>query len=387
MDLSHQSLLRLIDRTYQAVEDPKVWKPLYEEICAATGAQSMHMLGIDKRHGTLSYSDGAHLRVQGELAYMRHYRFLDPRMPLVLDSPLHGWVHCHERLDQNFVANDPFYQEFLLPHDRRYMTACKLVDDNDATVIFSTLCSEQQGPLPPEAVDFLNQLLPHLARACRLGIKNFIYSTQALVGHALVDKLRQPVVLLTTDSEVIHVNEAARRLLEVTRVVSIKEGRLRLPAHQQQDFDKRCEEMERRVKSGDFTVTEESGRFEALQLKGGSAEGAHNETLYSFLTVLAPQEVMGTFGLRPVVMLFFYHPASAPPIDPSLLFAAFGLSPAECRLAMMLADGYSLKAIAEQHGTQHDTVRKQLRSIFQKTATNRQPELIRLLLHLPHHFS
>ena len=34
--------------------------------------------------------------------------------------------------------------------------------------------------------------------------------------------------------------------------------------------------------------------------------------------------------------------------------------------------------------TQHETVRKQLRAIYEKTDTNRQPELIRLLLHLPH---
>ena len=89
-------------------------------------------------------------------------------------------------------------------------------------------------------------------------------------------------------------------------------------------------------------------------------------------------------GLRPVVMLLFYHPGSAPPIDSSMLYAVFGLSPAECRIATLLAEGLSLKQIAEVQGTQHDTVRKQLRSIYQKTATNRQPELIRLLLHLPH---
>ena len=78
------------------------------------------------------------------------------------------------------------------------------------------------------------------------------------------------------------------------------------------------------------------------------------------------------------------HHGLAPPIDSSMLYAVFGLSPAECRIATLLAEGLSLKQIAEVQGTQHDTVRKQLRSIYQKTATNRQPELIRLLLHLPH---
>jgi len=112
------------------------------------------------------------------------------------------------------------------------------------------------------------------------------------------------------------------------------------------------------------------------------AEGA-DEVLYGFFTTLVPEQVMGTFGLRPLVMLFFYHPGSAPPIDVTLLAAAFGLTNAECRIAAMLAEGMSLKQIAETLGVQHDTVRKQLQSVYKKTATNRQPELVRLLLHLP----
>jgi len=44
----------------------------------------------------------------------------------------------------------------------------------------------------------------------------------------------------------------------------------------------------------------------------------------------------------------------------------------------------SVKEIAREQGAQHDTVRKQLRSIYQETRTNRRPALVRLLLHLPH---
>ena len=50
---------------------------------------------------------------------------------------------------------------------------------------------------------------------------------------------------------------------------------------------------------------------------------------------------------------------------------------------MLLADGVPLKTIADLLGVQYDTVRKQLLSIYQKTATNRQPELVRLLMNLP----
>lgn len=397
MDLSEQSYQRFIDLIYEAAEKPAGWRPLYEELQLALDVKSIHMLAVDKRHGTLSYSDGANMPVQGELAYMQHYRFIDPRLPVILERPLGEWTHCHEILTEEEVARHPFYQEFLIPYDRRYMSGCKLADTPDATVIFVTLTGQAQGPLDAQRQAFLERLLPHLRRACRIGIQNFVYSTQALVGHLLVDKLRQPVILMTTGGEVMHTNEAAQDLVRSTSLVQVEQGKLKLPRRQLEDLLRRCAELEQSVKiatrEGDPAappegnaeadaepVAAKASHFRSLQITADSGD----ESVYAFFTVLSPQAAMGTFGLRPVVMLLFYHPRSAPAIDSSLLYAVFGLTPAECRIATLLAEGLSLKQIAQVHGTQHETVRKQLRSIYQKTSTNRQPELIRLLLHLPH---
>ncbi len=57
----------------------------------------------------------------------------------------------------------------------------------------------------------------------------------------------------------------------------------------------------------------------------------------------------------------------------------FGLTPAESRLATALCDGASLNQYAEQQGVSSNTARIQLKSIFSKTNTNRQAELIKLL--------
>ena len=124
----------------------------------------------------------------------------------------------------------------------------------------------------------------------------------------------------------------------------------------------------------------DAGEFQSLHVPAAPGRAP----LYAFFTMLSPQGAMGTFGLRPVVMLLFFHPASAPAVDATLLHAVFGLTPAECRVATLLAEGLPLKQIAQLQGTQTETVRKQLQSIYQKTATNRQPDLVRLLLHLPH---
>jgi DNA-binding CsgD family transcriptional regulator len=387
MDLSEQSFQRFIDLIYEAAEKPEQWRRVYEELQVALDVKSIHMLAVDKRHGTLSYSDGANMPVQGELAYMQHYRFIDPRLPVILQRPMGEWTHCHEIVSEEEVATHPFYQEFLIPYDRRYMTGCKLADTPDATVLFVTLTGQAQGPLGSEQQAFLQRLLPHLQRATRIGIQNFVYSSQALVGHLLVNKLRQPVILMTPGGEVMHANEAAQELLRSTSLVEVADGKLKLPRRHLEELLRNSAELEQAVKiaarEGEAAAPEvetQASQVRSLHITADSGD----ESVYAFYTVLSPQAAMGTFGLRPVVMLLFYHPGSAPAIDSGLLYAVFGLTPAECRIATLLAEGLSLKQIAQVQGTQHETVRKQLRSIYQKTSTNRQPELIRLLLHLPH---
>jgi len=54
----------------------------------------------------------------------------------------------------------------------------------------------------------------------------------------------------------------------------------------------------------------------------------------------------------------------------------FGLTPAEARVVHRLVSGDSLRSAAKALGIQYETVRTHLKSIFQKTGTRRQVELV-----------
>ncbi|MGI4845159.1 MAG: helix-turn-helix transcriptional regulator [Janthinobacterium lividum] len=379
MDLSQAQFDRAVNLIYDTLDDRAAWRSVLACLHEAVGGRAIHMLAFDAAHGALSYSDGAAMAPQIDLEYIQKYQFIDPRVGLMRTQWADAWLHCHEHFDEAFVATDPFYQEFLLPHGARYMTACKLVENGEATVLLACLRRPGEGPMPADALAFLDRLRPHLQRAARLGLAQFVYSAQALVGHALVDKLRQPVMLLTTGGEVVLANEAARCLLGSTSLVQVREKRLVLPQAYRGDFLDQCAQLEHQARTAGGAAPDTS--FRSLHMS--SEPGAAPDVLYGFFTLLVPERTLGSFGLRPLVMLFFYHPTSTQVIDSDLLTAAFGLSHAECRVASLLADGVPLKSIAETLGVQYDTVRKQLMSIYQKTATNRQPELVRLLMNLP----
>lgn len=61
---------------------------------------------------------------------------------------------------------------------------------------------------------------------------------------------------------------------------------------------------------------------------------------------------------------------------------SFGLTPAETRLAARLKDGLTLKEAAEDLGVSINTVRNQLRAVFDKMGLNRQSDLVRALTQL-----
>ncbi|MGY2051834.1 helix-turn-helix transcriptional regulator [Methylobacterium sp. JK268] len=103
-------------------------------------------------------------------------------------------------------------------------------------------------------------------------------------------------------------------------------------------------------------------------------------------------------GRRPLVVLALPAPPMGAEDPPTLLLLldldhtalpstdamerAFGLTPAEARLAVHLARGATLAEVAEQHGLSVHTVRTQLAAVFGKTGTGRQAELVALVLRL-----
>lgn len=82
------------------------------------------------------------------------------------------------------------------------------------------------------------------------------------------------------------------------------------------------------------------------------------------------------------VLLLLTDLERKPRTNAQMLAAAFGLSPAETRLAVHIAAGLSPEMAAEEIGIAVNTARNQLKSILAKTDTHRQGELVALLARL-----
>jgi DNA-binding CsgD family transcriptional regulator/PAS domain-containing protein len=82
---------------------------------------------------------------------------------------------------------------------------------------------------------------------------------------------------------------------------------------------------------------------------------------------------------RSAAVIFVSDPEARADSTPLVLQRLYGLSPAEGRLAALLFQGRRLEEAAEELGISLHTARNQLKSIFQRTGSRRQSDLMRLL--------
>ena len=83
------------------------------------------------------------------------------------------------------------------------------------------------------------------------------------------------------------------------------------------------------------------------------------------------------------VVVFLSDPSSKPSPSTRRLRRFFGFTPSEARLATLLVRGMTLNEAAAMMCTTVHTARAHLKNLFQKTSSNRQSELIYILLSCP----
>lgn len=75
--------------------------------------------------------------------------------------------------------------------------------------------------------------------------------------------------------------------------------------------------------------------------------------------------------------------ARGPALNAMIVGECFGLTPAEARVAVHIANGKTVQAIARLHGATVATVRSQLGKAMEKVGVQRQAQLAQVLLALP----
>ena len=91
-------------------------------------------------------------------------------------------------------------------------------------------------------------------------------------------------------------------------------------------------------------------------------------------------------GARPsrlAALVLVIDPTTRARIDPAEVAAVFGLSPAQSRVAVLLAQGHGIRDIAAAMERSEGTIRWHTKQIYRRLHIPGQSELVRLVLSLP----
>jgi DNA-binding CsgD family transcriptional regulator len=364
MDLDSDRYEGVVEAVYETVEGPHAWRGTCAEIAGLTGATAVWITAHDRKQAQVSFSDGFQTEIGNE-------------SPGITDSnPASAQFDSAESPATVEWRQNPADSDKHAPsHD--YVSRRNILETDELLVTLSCEFRAHAGIMPPRAALWLDRLAPHLARAARLQGRRFLATAEGFAGLRLLDEWRQPAMLVAMNGAVLRANRALGRLVRHTSLVRMRDGMLELSGDEHRRILDDCQADLDTLEPGleVHAMQPTASRYRMLRL---SASHEDDDALYVFYHLVASRR-------SNAALLTFYHPDSPPVVDADLLSMAFDLTPAECRVAHLIAEGRTPKEIAARLGVQHDTVRKQLQAIYQKTATNRQADLIRLLLHLPAH--
>ena len=367
---------RLVGQLYDAALVPE---KLPEALAALTrwlDGDTCHLVGWDGQSGAplLSTTIGFDEGIGPD--YAAHYAAIDPRR-LIAEQKLSTGelLLCHEHFDARFVSRSEFFQDYLLPIGVYHTLASTLIRNDRQLVQIAFQRYVGHAHFSPREALFLQRLIPHLQRAIGLMLRcndqhqQSIFMASGLAATALA------LIAVDSAGRLLYCNPSGDALLREGEVIRLRDGLLCLG------------KGSRKSGSEDLTnaISETARSGRPLNLLLGKHKHPHRR--YSLtLTAIPRQGTMPALASLSVAsgVLCILAPLDHRRVATTRqLIELLGLSAAEARLARALASGESLEDYARESDLRLPTVKTQLRSIFAKTACDRQASLMRLITAIP----
>ena len=359
---------------YRAAAGAVPWASPLTRIAEQLDAFGVQVHGVRRDNGAVAFShEAGGFPAEAVLEYIRHWHRLDPRAALVAGMPTGQWISCHQEFDDEQVANEPFYQHFLIPHGGRYVSGTKVYQDDELIAFFGVHRGHRAQPLEAPALALAQRFGVHLHAALTLWRRQQGLLAHAAVGHALLEHFGHPVLLVDEQLQVVQSNALASRALADDVRLAVRGGVLSNPGGQAN--------LLHAVRRLLAPAGEADGASDKLVLHLASVRG--ESPLVLVLIALRPDATMGAFGPRPLALALVHDPRARAQPDPFIVAASFDLTPAEARVAVRVAGGEAVDAVAADLGIRMSTARTHLRNVFAKTGVTRIPELVAVLAALP----
>lgn len=290
---------------------------------------------------------------------------LDPFVGLPPDRA----VTLDEIIDAQKWVSGEFFRQYVEPRHVRYILGADIHGDDGREF-------RLRFTRPAESADFsaidkalCQALIPHFRRSLNLHARLGQIETERNLYANVMTSMLVGTVILDEEGLVLRSNSIAQGILADKDGLTVNQGALVAK------FRTEDRELQRLIRQTIDLPPGQPAIAEAISLTRPSGRASLSLAIRPI-----PLNEAADGPKRPSVAVFIRDPERKSQPSVEMVQRLFHFTPAEARLALLLADGLTLDEAAEEMKIRKNTARAHLRSIFSKSGVKRQMTLVRLLL-------
>lgn len=363
--LSPADLSVFIGRIYDCSLDPTLWPATLKRVTEIFNTQNAVLIAHEplSKNAIFFYQwgdDPARL-----VAYSEKYAAINPLLTAGWHTEINEPIRLKSLMEPEEFRQTRFFKEFVGPLGWCDMVGATLQKSAQRYTALSATRGREAGLVSDEELELMRILAPHFRRAITIHDALDAQGRKVSNLRKALDLAPSAIFLLNLQGCCLEANRAAERFLSEERLASLRAGQLLFA-----DAD-----VQKMIAAA--LAATAAGASVAAPTAGLSSAQSGRRYAIEFLPLTsAVRQPAGdaAFGL------FLQEVGNLQPLPGEVLVKLYGLTPAETRLLVLLAQSMSLDEAAETLGIGKGTARTHLRQIFAKTGVNRQAEVVRLVM-------
>ncbi len=330
-----------------------------EALNDAFGGAGSVIFELNRRTGEIRNWTSRSLRAGGD-GYSDHLNAINPRMRFSL-AHAPGHVAYEARfIDRGAIGRHEFYDWLYRSDGLRYFLGSRLYDDGDVSVMHSIEFTDRYGHPERPVIEAFARSSRALGNAWRAARATSRAEGRTVPSSWTPDHLPWAIFALATSGRVVQLNGRAEALLADGDALRLADGTIEAV---DRAADEDLRDAVRRAVGG----------------VNGSAllhRGPESHPLVVQAIPVNPMALAAPMGVA--VVLYVRDPAQHARGGAQVLAELWKFTPAESQLLERIGGGSDLATAAATLGISRNTARNQLQSMFAKTGTRRQTELLAL---------
>ena len=370
---SKQVLSQILGSLYDAAANPNLWDIFLREFVQPAHANSAALLMHDLKNGQHNIIRQFGIDPDDVRNYYNIANELEDvwrRNALPLSYP--GWTHVSESLcPSGVLVGTPFYNE-CLKQLRIFHGMFGVVEQKGPVLALISFYRQKKGPpFDTSELELLNFFMPHLRRAFQLHFRLADLQTRSISLQAAVDMSPTGMIFFDSTGKILCMNRSA------STVVGQRNGLLATP-------DGLRAELVQESANLDLLIRQATATSIGTGLHAGGAILISRRSFPPLhLLVVPTRNLELDLATSAAAVVFIVDPSRRLRPAAEILSGLYRLTPAESRVTLLLGDGKSLSEIAQILGVSRNTLKTQVASVYSKTGTSRQSQLVRLLAQFP----